>query len=391
MNIAIICRYLNAEGGGSNYSLHTTANYLAENNHNVSVQATCTYRPFSDQKYQSKYLDYNFTSSKQQELVRLVQYLREIETEYDLIHIYNPLLLPSGGIYRRIGGTTPIVGRLNTYPFCSNLAAMRGDCYENCGVNEKYIHDTGKTASKAVKTPKYVLQTFVYPKLLNDVDSLIAISPTVKEVFTTNRVKTDKITVIPNASERLKRSDIGETTESDLFRILYVGRIEKQKGVDLLINAVEGCTNDEEIVVDIVGDGNELESLKRLAQRTESDAKLNFHGRVDHQELPLYYSRCDVFVHPGRWPEPFGRTILEALEFGCPLIVSDIGAPPWIAGNAGVTFEVEDTTELTQRIETLQKNSEQLNQLSNNASVRFQRFLPDVIYSDLEELYRQVL
>jgi len=60
-----------------------------------------------------------------------------------------------------------------------------------------------------------------------------------------------------------------------------------------------------------------------------------------------------VFVHPGTLPEPFGLTVIEAMQHETVPVVSDCGAPPWIVGDAGLTFEWTDESDLADRLEEL--------------------------------------
>lgn len=79
-------------------------------------------------------------------------------------------------------------------------------------------------------------------------------------------------------------------------------------------------------------------------------------GSPDNSQVPKFLARGDIFIHPGRWPEPFGRVILEATQHNSPPVVSDIGAPPWIAGDAWVTFPRNDAGELVDQISELRGN-----------------------------------
>jgi glycosyltransferase involved in cell wall biosynthesis len=47
---------------------------------------------------------------------------------------------------------------------------------------------------------------------------------------------------------------------------------------------------------------------------------------MEKGEIGRYYDMADVFVHPALWPEPFPRTILEALSHRVPMVVSDSGS-----------------------------------------------------------------
>jgi glycosyltransferase involved in cell wall biosynthesis len=92
--------------------------------------------------------------------------------------------------------------------------------------------------------------------------------------------------------------------------------------------------------LDIVGDkllesGPDIGGYHRRIQELEIQDCVSFHGLFDHAELGEHYATVDVFVHPDLWPEPVGRTVLEAMQHGLPIVCSDVGGPPWICGDAG--------------------------------------------------------
>lgn len=110
--------------------------------------------------------------------------------------------------------------------------------------------------------------------------------------------------------------------------ILYVGRIEPIKGLDILINAValleEGDDTRLLVVGGSPGEGHELERLKSIAAARGIEARVTFTGAVPQAELPSYYSAADVFVLPS-YSESFGLAALEAMACGTPVIVSRVG------------------------------------------------------------------
>lgn len=110
--------------------------------------------------------------------------------------------------------------------------------------------------------------------------------------------------------------------------ILYVGRIEPLKGLDILLRAITFLRNKEENHLIIVG-GNlekdaELERLKSLAVSLSIGDMVTFTGSVNQQRLPAYYNAADVFVLPS-WYESFGFVALEAMSCGTPVVVSRVG------------------------------------------------------------------
>ncbi len=142
------------------------------------------------------------------------------------------------------------------------------------------------------------------------------------------------------------------------FNILYVGALEEVKGVGILIRAFSNIAcNFPEARLILVGSGECIQKYKTFVKNTSLEDKVTFTGQVKNRvKLVDIYQNADLFVHPGIWPEPFGRTILEALSFSVPLSVSNIGAPPEIIGKAGLVFETANIADLTNKINLIMTN-----------------------------------
>ena len=110
--------------------------------------------------------------------------------------------------------------------------------------------------------------------------------------------------------------------------ILYVGRIEPLKGIDLLLNAFALLEDTADIRLLVVGgrpgQDRELGRLKSMALQLGIEDMVTFTGAVGHTELPDYYSAADVFVLPS-YHESFGLAALEAMACGTPVVVSRVG------------------------------------------------------------------
>ena len=110
--------------------------------------------------------------------------------------------------------------------------------------------------------------------------------------------------------------------------ILYVGRIEPLKGIDILLRAVPMLEYGQGLRVLVVG-GNpdndvELDRLKSLTVELGIGDLVTFTGSVPQSVLPTYYSAADVFVLPSH-SESFGLAPLEAMACGTPVVVSRVG------------------------------------------------------------------
>jgi glycogen synthase len=114
------------------------------------------------------------------------------------------------------------------------------------------------------------------------------------------------------------------TPEPWRWRLLYVGRMEPQKGVETLLRAVAELP--EPAQIELIGGGNEgyRAILREVVTELRLDARTRF-SSVDRSELAARYLAADVVVFPSEWDEPFGLVPLEAMACGVPVIATGTG------------------------------------------------------------------
>ena len=124
--------------------------------------------------------------------------------------------------------------------------------------------------------------------------------------------------------KRAARDAIGLNGEK---MVLYVGRLEPLKGVDILLEALWRLEDRSDTMLVIVGgspEDGELPRLKSSADRLGLGANVTFTGSVDQRDLPAYYNAADVFALPSYY-ESFGLVALEAMACETPVIASRVG------------------------------------------------------------------
>ncbi|MGH9921549.1 MAG: glycosyltransferase, partial [Nitrososphaerales archaeon] len=175
------------------------------------------------------------------------------------------------------------------------------------------------------------------------------------------------------------------------FNILYVGAVSRHKGIDLLIQAFKIIESARPYLhLTLVGKGKWFSYCKSLVKKLQIEDKVTFTGYVDNQELKEIYSGADVFVHPARWNEPFGMTLLEAMSYGIPCIVSDTVSPE-IVGDAGLIFKHEDVEDLAEKLMMLITNEDLQGRLRHNCDKVLRRYEIDLIAKRIANVYHDLI
>jgi len=127
---------------------------------------------------------------------------------------------------------------------------------------------------------------------------------------------------------------------------LYVGRLAPEKSLPLLIEAFRRLPN---LQLDIIGFGPQEELLKSIAPKN-----VHLLSAIDNKKLPQYYQSHDCFILPSN-REPWGLVVEEALNNGCPVIVSDcVGCKDdLVTPGTGLVFESGNIDSLCNAIERM--------------------------------------
>lgn len=216
--------------------------------------------------------------------------------------------------------------------------------------------------------------------------SLIAVSNAVKQEYVKGGYDPESIEVIYNGvdSRFLKpllpkniedRKDIDTLgTEKKDIELLYVGRLTTEKGILILLKALDLLVNEQgrqNLHLNIFGDGdkayfNELQSFIQDKQLTNI---ISFRGRIPQDELIEYYDRSDMMIMPSIWQEPFALVTAEAMARGLPVIASDVGGTgERIIHNVnGLLVKPGDERALASAIRELVENPDKHERLSQGA------------------------
>jgi glycosyltransferase involved in cell wall biosynthesis len=139
-------------------------------------------------------------------------------------------------------------------------------------------------------------------------------------------------------------------------RFLYVGRLNREKGVDLLLRAFARLSAGRpDARLRIVGDGARRPELERLASGLGLASAVEFAGRLPFAGVETELEAAWALVAPSLWPEPFGFAAAEAITRGVPVVASQSGghAETVEPGISGLLFPNGEEAALAERLDAV--------------------------------------
>lgn len=211
---------------------------------------------------------------------------------------------------------------------------------------------------------------FMFEHLLNDLGSMV-------HNFLTSIKRADLITV----TSRFQKQSLGKWIENaaviynpvdtDFFSldglkgegIVAIGRLEKEKGFDLLLDAISG-----DQTLNILGDGSMRKALQKNVRSKGREGVVNFLGEGDRENVRNQINKASFLVLPSRF-ETFGNVLLEAMACGKPVVATRCGGTEEIVtSETGILCE-PSTAGLKEGIEALVSNLEDFDASVIRASV----------------------
>ena len=174
------------------------------------------------------------------------------------------------------------------------------------------------------------------------------------------------------------------------LNILFVGRLEKRKGLRYLLEAYSKLKWEQpNIRLIVVGPGNpDKESYLILSSHNLQDVE--FVGRVSYDDLPRYYASSDIFCSPATGAESFGIVLLEAMASGKPVVASDIEGFRGVMteGEQGMFVPKKDSDALAKTLGILAKDAELRNKLGAQGRRLAEEYRWEVVAGRVEKYYQ---
>ena len=177
------------------------------------------------------------------------------------------------------------------------------------------------------------------------------------------------------------------------INILFVGRLEKRKGLRYLLEAYGTLKWDlPNIRLIVVGPGNpDKESYRVMSSQNLQDVE--FVGRVAYDDLPRYYASADIFCSPATGAESFGIVLLEAMSAGKPVVASDIEGFRGVMthGEQGLLVPKKDSNALAEALGMLARDPELRRKLGGNGNRLAEEYRWEVVAGRVEAYYNTCL
>jgi phosphatidylinositol alpha-mannosyltransferase len=240
----------------------------------------------------------------------------------------------------------------------------------------------------------YFYAKLVAQPLFNKLHGLIAVSNPARD-FVAEYFPGD-YRIIPNGVdfERFaKPVEVIPRFADGRLNVLFVGRLEKRKGLKHLLRAwgyVRGQFKDARLIV--VGEGRPRKGYERYARSRGWD-EVVFAGYVSDDELVRYFHSSHVFCAPSTGQESFGIVLLEAMAAGRPIVASRIPGYQEVLANdvEGILVEPKNHGELATALARLLANPTERRRMGNAGLRKARRYRWDKIAEQVLEFYEVVL
>lgn len=254
------------------------------------------------------------------------------------------------------------------------------------------INEQGLFSFSVMRNLPYFLYNYYFKQVefIKNSDFIVTVSSYVQSAVIKESGSKDlsKFKVIHNGAKvEAYQKDFNR---EGLLKVLFSGRVEKSKGIFVLLEAIK----DLNIKLFVAGDGSMLEDAKKTSIDYKIQDKVIFLGKLNYPELINYYKESDILVAPSLRIEGFPMSIVEAMSYYLPVIATKIG------GNDDAVFENRngflispgDTFELKERIKFFDTYPEKIKEYGINArNLAVQKFNVDLMISEYKSLIERFI
>lgn len=311
----------------------------------------------------------------------------------DIVHVHNTLPLISPSVYyAAFSCNIPVVQTIHNFRFI----CPGGTLTKNNRICEDCIQEGLRCALKNKCYRKSFLHTLLITFMLiihrtigtyNRINGYIALTEFNKNKLLEVVKDKNKIFVKPNFAKVQNNISIPRSPEN---YFVYIGRLDKLKGINLLVDAWKDIKNTQ---LYIIGDGPERIFIDKFIQENKI-TNIKLCGHMERNLAFKIIAKSKAVILASQCYEGFPMTIVEAFSLGVPVICGDIGNLSFIIkdNENGLHFKYNNKNDLIAKIKILLEDEELNIRLSNGALSSFNDYYTDVSnHIKVEEIYNKII
>jgi glycosyltransferase involved in cell wall biosynthesis len=384
--------------GGAEVYMHLLADELRSRGHEVAIFAGSSERPLDEPLVRTVKRE-EYTPSA---LVRDPE-VQDAFTSFarafrpDLIHVHNMFAFPTDFVDSLSSLGVPVVQSVHDFnQLCPNSWNVWGDgtvceggpgakCFEHsCGDN--YPFDARKVLTGRLR----------YQAVPKSFDAFLCPSQFLADKLTAHGYPHAEGLPLWVDVDGLggEPSDEELASERDPNRVVFIGRLVKEKGVRYLVEAVPHLRKlVPDSIVSIVGGGPEEEALHELGRKVAPGGGLEFVGRVPHEQVRRYFLTAACQALPSIWCENSPVSCYESYLLGLPMVASRIAGLPAMVreGETGLLAEPRNPVDLAEKLARVLTDDELRAKLSAGCRESVARFSRDRHLDRMLAVYDEVL
>jgi glycosyltransferase involved in cell wall biosynthesis len=302
----------------------------------------------------------------------------------DIVHVHKLRgLSPAVWAAAKSAGVGPIIQTCHDYELMSPEGTLTGRIGRWAGQNAGGIRPYqtlragfARSLTAATTPSRYLLNTLMHHGFFTSIPKFVVPN---SHGFTGQQLKELR------ASIETKRQN-----RNAAISLLYLGRLEATKGIDLLCEAFSlSAGRCPTLHLNIAGWGTLADSLQ---QKYGPHPRITFHGPVFNQKKSDLLAASDVLVVPSLWPEVFGIVIVEAYAHGLPVIASNIGGIPELVEHQKTGFLVPpgDIEALSHTLNNIAQNPDLLHRMIPACLEAGRRYTVEAVNNEYLTVYKTV-
>lgn len=303
----------------------------------------------------------------------------------DVVHVHNTFPLISPAIYWEAAKLRiPVVQTLHNFRLlCPQAMLLRNhQVCEDCMGSLPWrgvVHGCYRNSRLQTAVLTTMLGTH---RLLgtwqNKITRYIALNAFCRDKFIQGGLPADKISIKPNFVDFPQPLDVARKG------FLYVGRLSKEKGIEVLAQAMQ---TSPDLCLQVAGTGEESSVIQSIAG-------VEMLGALPQEAIRQAMGRAVALVIPSIWYENFPRTLVESFASGLPVIASRIGALAELVqeGVTGLLFEAGNATDLAAKLAWAQAHPAEMASMGQRARTLYEaEFTPEKNYQQLIQIYQAAI